>query len=84
MLKITISKQALKVLQKMQPKQARRIRDVIKLIAENPERDDLDIKKMVNMDAYRVRVGQYRVIYSEDGHILDVIRVGVRGDVYKA
>ncbi|WP_420894238.1 type II toxin-antitoxin system RelE family toxin [Thalassospira xiamenensis] len=31
-----------------------------------------------------MRVGQYRVIYSEDGHILDVIRVGVRGDVYKA
>ncbi|RCK39975.1 type II toxin-antitoxin system RelE family toxin [Thalassospira xiamenensis] len=56
MLKITISKQALKVLQKMQPKQARRIRDVIKLIAENPARDDLDIKKMVNMDAYRVRI----------------------------
>lgn len=72
MLKITISKQADKVLRMMQPKQAVRIRDAIWKLAENPARDDLDIKKLTNSDAYRLRVGQYRITYTEDGHILNI------------
>tara|TARA_B100000678_G_scaffold230570_1_gene199054 strand:- start:126 stop:380 length:255 start_codon:yes stop_codon:yes gene_type:complete len=84
MLKITLTKQAAKALQKMQPKQARRIRDAIELIANDPARQDLDIKKMVNTDTMRLRIGDYRVIYREDGCVLAVIRVGARGDVYKA
>ena len=84
MLKITISKQADKVLRMMQPKQAMRIRDSIWKLAENPTRDDLDIKKLTNSDEYRLRVGQYRITYTEDGHILDIRKIAPRGSIYKS
>lgn len=83
MLKITISKQADKALRMMQPKQAMRIRDSIWKLAENPTRDDLDIKKLTNSDEYRLRVGQYRITYTEDGHILDIRKIAPRGSIYK-
>jgi len=84
MLKITISKQAFKTLSKMQPQQARKIDKVIQQLAENPTRDDLDIKKLTNREnEYRVRVGQYRILFTEDGHILDIIKIAPRGSAYK-
>lgn len=67
----------------MQPKQAQRIDTAIMKLAENPTRDDLDIKKLTNSDAYRLRIGQYRITYTEDGHILDIKKIAPRGSIYK-
>jgi len=83
MLRIVYSKQAAKALRAMQPRQAKAILSGIEKLAENPARLDLDIKKLLGRDGYRLRVGQWRVIYSEDGVILDIVRIGPRGDVYK-
>jgi mRNA interferase RelE/StbE len=83
MLKITLSKQAYKELNKMQPKQAQRIDAAIMKLAENPARTDLNIKKLTNSDEYRLRVGQYRITYTEDGHILEIIKISPRGSAYK-
>ena len=40
---------------------------------------------MDNVDAYRVRIGDFRAVYEirEDELVLVVIKVGPRGDVYK-
>ncbi len=60
------------------------IESKIKLLAENPQRPDLDIKKLKGKHGdYRMRVGNYRVIYSEDGLILDVSAIGPRGRIYR-
>lgn len=44
-----------------------------------------NVKKLQGEDAYRLRVGDYRVIYTLDGQrlVVVVIKIGKRGDVYK-
>jgi mRNA interferase RelE/StbE len=43
-------------------------------------------KKLKGLDAWRIRVGDYRVIYEihDDVLVVLVIRVAHRGEVYKA
>lgn len=43
----------------------------------------LDIKKMQGRDAYRVRVGNYRAIYSIDMVILHVEAIAHRQGIYE-
>ena len=83
MLHITYSPQARKALRKMQPRTARRILDALEKVAENPGRRDLDIRKLEGRDGYRLRVGDWRVLYTIGGLVLAVERIGPRGDVYK-
>ena len=42
-----------------------------------------DVKKMQGMNYYRLRVGDFRVIFSNDGTVLMVEKIGNRGEVYK-
>ena len=78
---IVIDKIALKFIQKQPPQQQQRILSAIKrLPAEG------DIKAMRGYKGFfRLRVGDYRVIYTVDNNklIIRVINVGNRGDVYK-
>jgi len=76
------SKQALKALRAMQPKQAGRIREAITKLAENPMRTDLDIKPLQGRPYNRLRVGQHRVIFDHNGRVLFIIRVGPRESIY--
>ncbi len=81
---IRYSKKATKYLLKLQPKKAKKILDVVKHIAAR-NTEGLNITTMHGLDAYRVRVGDFRVIYEirDEELILIVIKIGVRGDVYK-
>ena len=51
-------------------------------LAENPRPHGY--KKLKGQDAYRIRVGNYRVIYTvfDSELIIDVMSVGDRKDVY--
>lgn len=83
MLQIRYTKQALKGLSRAPAKVQKAIVAKIALLAENPQRSDLDIKKMKGgTGRFRLRVGTYRVLYSEDGTILDVLNIGPRGGIY--
>jgi len=42
----------------------------------------LDIKKMKGTDFFRLRVGQYRAIYTIDLKVLRIEKVGPRGSIY--
>ena len=60
-----------------------RIFTAIEKVAENPATADLDIRALQSRDGYRLRVGEWRVIYSQDGVVLAVERIAPRGKVYK-
>ena len=45
----------------------------------------IGIKKLQSFDYYRIRIGDYRIIYSIDdkSHIVKVLDIGHRKDVYR-
>jgi mRNA interferase RelE/StbE len=66
------------------PKPAReRVIRAIQALEENPRPQGS--KKLVGTDAWRVRVGEYRIIYSIEDNILkiEVVRVAHRKEVYR-
>ena len=77
-------KYLLKLLLKLQPKLRDRIRNTIRKIADG-NTQGLNIVAMQDVGAFRVRIGDYRVIYeiNDDELVLIVIKIGARGDVYK-
>ena len=51
----------------------------------NPDDPNLDIDKLKGELGYRLRVGQYRIIYTrhDDELIIEVVKIRPRGDIYK-
>jgi mRNA interferase RelE/StbE len=72
----------LEAIERHTPRLARRIHDAAALYAEQ-ERGD--IVKLTNSDTYRLRVGDWRVIFSleEDGLVVLALRVMNRRDAYR-
>jgi mRNA interferase RelE/StbE len=65
-----------------------RIVDAIKLLAVNPFSRVLPIRKMeasVAHDRFRLRVGDYRVVYEVERNevVIYIVRVGHRKDVHR-
>ena len=83
MLKIIYTKQARKTLRMMQPKTAKRILTAIEKLAGNPFRIDLDVKALQHREGYRLRIGDWRVIYSQDGLVLAIEKIAPRGKAYR-
>lgn len=84
MLKIRYSKLAIKGLSRIPAKARNAIRTKIDLLAENPQRPDLDVKKLKGGSGrFRMRVGTYRVLFTEDGIILEIHDIGPRGSIYR-
>lgn len=84
MYKITYRKSALKALSKMPSKIAEKFTASFTQLANNEEAD-MDIKKLEGREGFRLRIGGYRAIYRKlnDVMVIDVINVGIRGDIYK-
>ena len=74
---------AARALRKVHPKDQVRLRGVIALLAANPRPPGAIPLK--GRDAYRVRVGDYRIIYTiqEGALIVVVVALGHRRDVYR-
>lgn len=74
---------ALRALERIPRKDLERIRGAIALLAREPRPPGA--RKLRERDAYRVRVGDYRVIYTaDDGRlVVTVIRLGHRKHVYR-
>lgn len=63
--------------------EANKIRSKIHQYATDPDSLANNVKKMQGEDAYRLRVGDWRVIFDEYDVVIEVIKIGSRGDVYK-
>ena len=82
---IRYSKEATKSLLRMPRNTAKLIREKVEMIAADPYADHPNAKQLQGRDGYRLRVGDWRVIYkiqSEELMIM-VLKVASRGEVYK-
>ena len=84
MYKVQYKKSATKVLVRMPKQSARKFVTAFEQLAQR-NNCKLDIKQLENREGFRLRIGTYRAIYRilEDVLIIEVIKIGNRGDVYK-
>ena len=61
---------------------AKLIRSKITQYATNPASQANNVKRLTGVDALRLRVGDFRVIFSETAEKITVIDIGPRGDIY--
>jgi mRNA interferase RelE/StbE len=80
--RVEIAETAAKSIAKLHSQVALRVRNAILGLAENPRPHG--VKKLQGEDAYRLRVGDYRIVYMIDDRrvLVIVIRVGHRSDIY--
>ena len=81
--KIVLSKQAQKTLDKFSDRIAEPIFFAIAGLAHNPR--PKGVKKLKGRVGYRIRVGNYRVIYDiyDAELVIDIIALGHRKDIYQ-
>lgn len=83
MKKVTYSQDALKALSRMPANTGRRIRSKIEQYAVDPSSFANNVKMLTGMDGYlRLRVGDWRVIFSESGDVVAIVRIASRGGAY--
>jgi len=80
---VLVERYAQKQIMKLDKKMIPLIKTAIAGLADNPR--PYGYKKLKGEDAYRIRVGDYRVIYEIDDNItmVTVVSVGHRKDLYK-
>jgi len=84
MKQITITKEAIKTLNKLPKNVKARIRSKIDQYASDPESMKNNVKKLQGEfeGVYRLRVGDWRVFFTEDGKVIAVIKIRPRGGAY--
>jgi mRNA interferase RelE/StbE len=82
---IAYTKEAVKSLQRMPRNMAQLIREKLEIIASAPYADHPNAKKLQGREGYRLRVGDWRVIYKIQNEQLMIIilKVASRGEIYK-
>jgi len=74
---------AAKALMRMDQVTSRRIRAKVQQLATNPASLANNVKRLKDSDdLYRLRIGDWRVIYTEDLLVLLVLKVSPRGSAY--
>lgn len=74
---IQYSKQAIKFLKKQDLPTRKRLINAIHSLPSG------DVKKLQGANGYRLRVGDYRIIFDKSGNILYIEKIDNRGQVYK-
>jgi mRNA interferase RelE/StbE len=81
--KIEMKKSSVKELNSLPPKDIKKIIKRILTLAVNPKPSGCI--KLTNREDYRIRSGNYRIIYSINNDILviEVIKIGHRKEIYR-
>jgi mRNA interferase RelE/StbE len=82
---VTIRKEAARKLKSLGRKDRDRITEKIVMLGDDPDNPVLDVKPLVGEPYYRLRVGDWRVIYDRQDQlrIIAVEKIKPRGDAYK-
>lgn len=84
MLEISYSREAIRTLGRMPANTSRLIRDKIERYADDPGSLANNVKALKGEPGIlRLRVGDWRVLFTEDGRVLAVIRIAPRGSAYE-
>lgn len=85
MYQIEYTRDAVKALKAMPRNVSLQIRSKIELLAADPFAANNNVKKLVDREAYRLRVGDWRVIYEIEGGrlVIHVLTVAPRGGAYQ-
>ena len=83
--RIVYGARALRSLTRMDRPQARLIRDRVTRLAIDPYGTSMDVKKLVGRPGFRLRVGDWRVIYelADEIQVLAVADVRHRREAYR-
>ena len=81
--RVDIEKRAAKILEKINEPDYSRIKTAVLNLAKAPR--PLGYRKLKGRDAYRITVGNYRVIYEiiDNMLLINVIAIGHRKDIYR-
>lgn len=74
---IQYSKQAVKFLKRLDVPTRKRIVNAINNLPAG------DVKKLQGTEGYRLRVGDFRIIFDKNGDVLWIEKIENRGQVYK-
>lgn len=82
---VKLEKQARHTLAKLQPKLRARILEKIRHIAADPYAQHIQATKLQGKDGYRLRIGDWRVLYRLEDEALLLIALDIkhRGAAYK-
>lgn len=83
MKQITYQREASRSLRKIPKNWQQRILAKIEQYAADPDSLANNIIRMKGEPYYRLRVGDYRIIFDEFDTVIDIIRVDSRGSVYE-
>jgi len=80
---VLVKKTAADELGRIPKKGLLRIVERIRLLAENPR--PFGCEKLSAQERYRIRQGNYRIVYSidDDGRAVEVFKIGHRREVYR-
>jgi mRNA interferase RelE/StbE len=83
--KLLIKRQAQRKLQSLTRSERNRITEKIMILSENFEDLSLDVKPLEGQLYYRLRVGNWRIIFdrNEGLKIISIEKIKSRGDAYK-
>ncbi|MDM8545056.1 type II toxin-antitoxin system RelE family toxin [Candidatus Venteria ishoeyi] len=84
MYRIAFNRNAAKTFEKLERSLQKRILGKIEALAMEPK--PLDSRKIMGMDnAYRIKVGNYRIVYDifDETLLIEVLRIGHRREVYR-
>lgn len=85
MYRVFYTRQAQRTLRRVPAPISSVIQEKIQQVAENPHGKHNNVRQLLNRPAYRLRVGDWRVIYEVDHGELRVlvIKIAPRGEVYR-
>jgi mRNA interferase RelE/StbE len=85
MYRVLFSKEAQRSLLTLPRPLAARIREKLTIVSDDPYAHHNNVTKLQNRPGYRLRVGDWRVIYEIRGDelVILVVKIAPRGEVYR-
>jgi mRNA interferase RelE/StbE len=80
---VIYSKQAAKALAKMPANVAATIRAKVDQLAADPAAQANNVKWIATLQSHRLRVGDYRVFFDDDGNVLAITAISHRKEAYR-
>ena len=80
---IVYTNTARKALSRLPSNVARLIQAKIEQYAADRSSLARNVVKLQDREGYRLRVGDWRVIFDEDGRVLHILQIGPRGGIYR-